>query len=265
MQVLPKFYIFSTFADNIYVKERVFSDLAFEQAEIEGLGHQIFTSHECGITLRTHESEDDKALSISLEFSEGYEKEAVDRGARYLKNMLDKQTISEENVLIVGIGNGNMTSDSLGQSCIRLVEGSSLRVKTLLPGVKGVTGIDSDLIVRSVAREIGADIIIAVDSLCARAYRRIGRVIQITERGITAGSALGTGRAFNRESLGVPVIGIGLPVVVSARALIEEFSEKSIKNSVELSTLLVAPKEIDLIIEQSSKLLSEIIIQAFSN
>ena len=108
-------------------------------------------------------------------------------------------------------------------------------ISAVVPGVMGQTGIESTEIVRGIVEETHPDIIIAVDALAARNSRRLNRTVQIADTGIHPGSGIGNRRlGLTRESLGVPVIGIGVPTVVDAATIVNDTMENfitSLENS----------------------------------
>ena len=174
--------------------------------------------------------------------------------------------------LIIGIGNTDITSDSLGpfsaSSVIatRHIRGelarstglSMLRPAAVIsPGVLGKTGIETGEIVLSLIRSISPTVVIAVDSLASKSVSHLGRTIQISDSGIAPGSGIGNNRlALNKQSLGVPVIGIGIPTVVDAYTLVSDFCEDAPEKSFDSGrNLVVTPKEIDLLVERGSKII----------
>ena len=157
------------------------------------------------------------------------------------KNFETKEGKEEEDlsILVVGLGNRNITPDALGpcvadhlnvtRHIIREygkyamgVEHAKL-VSAIVPGVMGQTGMETTEIVRGIVRETRPDFVIAVDALAARNSRRLNRTIQIADTGIHPGSGVGNYRnGMTKESLGVPVIGIGVPTVVDAATIVND-------------------------------------------
>ena len=132
--------------------------------------------------------------------------------------------------LIVGLGNINVTPDSLGPLVVDNVivtrhmfmlgedvsEGIS-NVSAVAPGVMGNTGIETSDIIIAIIEKIGVDYVIAVDALAASNIARVNKSIQLTNTGISPGSGVGNKRKeLSKESLGIPVIAIGVPTVVDA-------------------------------------------------
>ncbi len=202
-------------------------------------------------------------------------------------------------VLVVGLGNWNVTSDSLGPKVVSKlmvtrhliqyvpeeVEDGVRPVCAIAPGVLGITGIETGEIVKGIVDRIRPDCIIAIDALASRRLERVNTTIQIADTGISPGSGVGNKRMdLSRDTLGVPVIAIGVPTVVDAATIandtidlvIDSFISKAdqgtdffnmLKNidrnekyqlmqkSLEPYTgnLIVTPKEIDEVIERIAK------------
>ncbi|MGL4819830.1 MAG: GPR endopeptidase [Bacilli bacterium] len=155
---------------------------------------------------------------------------AKEFAALLVANNIDKEAA----VLVVGLGNRSVTPDALGPLVVdellitnhlfRLqpenVQPGYRRVSALSPGVMGTTGIETSDIIASVVKETKPDFIIAVDALAARNLERLNATIQISDAGIQPGAGVGNNRkALNLESLGIPVIAIGVPTVVDAATI----------------------------------------------
>jgi spore protease len=136
-----------------------------------------------------------------------------------------------DSCLIVGLGNWNVTADALGPLVVKhtmitrhlfelepeSVQEGYRSVSALSPGVLGLTGLETSDIVRGVVDKAKPDFVIAFDSLASRALTRVNTTIQVADTGINPGSGVGNNRkALTRETLGVPVIAIGVPTVVDA-------------------------------------------------
>ena len=166
---------------------------------------------------------------------------------RTMAQLLSQQLISlfslpdHANVLLVGLGNWNATPDALGPKVINMslvtrhlyrytpqeISPGMRSVSALAPGVLGITGIETAEIIHGVVEKIKPELIIAVDALAARNVERIGTTIQLADTGISPGSGIGNQRAgINRESLGVPVIAVGVPTVVNAAVIASDAIEQ---------------------------------------
>lgn len=176
-------------------------------------------------------------------------------------------------VLVAGIGNKDITPDALGPRCAEgifstrhitseLAEEIGLDflnpVCSLATGVLGQTGIETGEIIKSVADAIKPKAVIVIDALAAAGLERLGRTVQITDTGITPGSGVGNKRAeISKNTLGVPVIAIGVPTVVDAVTLARAMTgNKTATESSEAQNMMVTPREIDVMIERAAKLIS---------
>ena len=153
-----------------------------------------------------------------------------------LKKILDYCKIkTNDTVLIIGLGNRKIISDSLGSKTIEEiivtrhmyllndVDKRYRNVSILEPNVLGVTGVDSYEIINSVIKTIKPDFIICIDSLCAMNIERLNKTIQITSSGITPGSGIGNDKKeLSYDTLGVPTIAIGIPSVVNTSTIVSD-------------------------------------------
>jgi len=152
--------------------------------------------------------------------------------AKEFNGFLDMLNIPKTaSCLVVGLGNWNVTPDALGpQVCEHLVitrhlfqleshevEKGYRPVSAIAPGVMGLTGIETSDIIFGVSEKSKPDFIIAIDALASRSIERVNATIQISDTGIHPGSGVGNKRKeLSKETLGVPVISIGVPTVVDA-------------------------------------------------
>ena len=179
---------------------------------------------------------------------EDYHREISLKLAEYLKELIGKEILEQEelSILVIGLGNREVTPDAFGpyvaeQVCVtrhivkeygKYAMGME-RVKSVsavVPGVMGQTGMESQEIVKGIVKETGPDLVIAVDALAARNSRRLNRTIQIADTGIHPGSGVGNHRnGLTRETLGIPVIAIGVPTVVDAATIVNDTMENFIE------------------------------------
>lgn len=163
--------------------------------------------------------------------------------SRELKSVL--QLKADSTVLVVGLGNWNVTPDALGPKVVsnllvtrHLFEyipdklDKNLRpLCAVSPGVLGITGIETSEIIKGITDKVKPDVIIAIDALASRKMDRISTTIQIADTGITPGSGIGNKRkGLNQEYLGVPVIAVGVPTVVDAATVANDAIELLIAN-----------------------------------
>lgn len=210
----------------------------------------------------------------------------------------------KSNILVVGLGNWNATPDALGPKVVgqtmvtrhlfnyapQELQPGMRSVSALAPGVLGITGIETAEIIKGVVDRIKPDLVIAIDSLAAKNVARIATTIQIANTGVNPGSGVGNQRmSINMESLGVPVIAIGVPTVVHgaviAQDTIDQFMEQ-LKTNPSLQKLygmlnpnvgqqviqgvlepfggrlMVTPKEIDDLIDRAARIVAGGITQA---
>lgn len=146
----------------------------------------------------------------------------------------------DSKILIIGLGNWNITPDALGPKVVERVlvtrqffinfnkeiDETVANVAALSPGVMGITGIETGEIVRGVVEKIKPDLVIAIDALASRKMDRVSTTIQISDTGINPGGGVGNNRmALNKDNLGVPVIAIGIPTVVDAATIVNDTLE----------------------------------------
>ena len=165
-----------------------------------------------------------------------------DEVSQTLAKELKKLVVKKENpkILIVGLGNWNITPDALGPRVVSKVfvtrhlfkmynkEGDKdlAEVSAISPGVMGTTGLETSEIIRGVVEKSKPDMVIAVDALASRKMERVNTTIQISTSGISPGSGVGNKRmALDEQNLGIPVVAIGVPTVVDAATLTSDTIE----------------------------------------
>lgn len=169
-------------------------------------------------------------------------KSIVELLGQKFKLLLENLKLPEEaSVLVVGLGNWHATPDALGPRTIdytlvtrhlhrygpQELRGRMREVSAIAPGVLGITGIETAEIIRGVVEKIQPALIITVDALAARNVERIATSIQLADTGITPGSGIGNDRTgINYETMGVPVIAIGVPTVVHAAFIANDAMER---------------------------------------
>ena len=184
-------------------------------------------------------------------------------------------------VLVIGLGNSEITPDALGPKtasyifATRHIQGeiaksigfNKLRAASVLaPGVLGQTGIETGEIVKSIADSIAPSCAIIIDALASRSLNRLGRTVQISDTGINPGSGVGNHRAaINSETVGIPVISIGVPTIVDAATLSADIAAAAGMDDPERlysraapigSAMMVTPREIDLFIVRAARLVA---------
>lgn len=159
-----------------------------------------------------------------------------------------KRLIGDKNdgsILVLGLGNRNITADALGPKVVDMVlvtrhlieympEEIDKRLKSVCavsPGVLGITGVETGEIVKGVCDRVKPALVIAIDALCSRRMERVNNTIQLADTGIVPGAGIGNRRmAINNETLGVPVIAIGVPTVVDAATIAGDTIDRIVEN-----------------------------------
>ena len=164
---------------------------------------------------------------------EDYHAEISEALAGHIRALMRTEDDKRKSVLVVGLGNREVTPDALGPEVVgnlRITRHmirvygrvsaelqQAAEVSALVPGVMAQTGMETLEIIKGVVDETHPQLVIVIDALAARSTKRLNRTIQITDTGINPGSGVGNHRdAINEETLGVPVIAIGVPTVVDA-------------------------------------------------
>ncbi len=233
---------------------------------------------------------------------EAYE-EACRVCARELSCLLPKD--KSGTTLVIGLGNRNITADAVGPETIdsvlvtrHLLEympeeiDSRLRpVCAISPGVLGITGVETFEVVKGISERVKPSLVIAVDALCSRRMSRLNKTIQFSDTGIVPGAGIGNRRmAIDKETLGVPVIAVGVPTVIDAATiagdtidiLLENLKENAKENQPlfkmlsviaeedkysmikqvlhpEYGDFIVTPKEVDLAVSNISEIIANCI------
>lgn len=213
-------------------------------------------------------------ITVELDGLQRREEDAFGRAARAVAGELSGllgQLPPDAPVLVVGLGNRAITPDAIGPKVHEhtmvtrhLVEqipehfASFRPVASLSAGVLGTTGMESGELIRAVCDKIRPRCVIAVDALASRSIHRVCRTVQLADTGITPGSGVGNHRhALNRETLGIPVIAIGVPTVVDgatlAADLLGEGEPPALIQGAE--RLIVTPRDIDAQVADLSKVI----------
>lgn len=204
--------------------------------------------------------------------------------------------LKQKSVLIVGLGNREVTSDSLGPKMaehlfitrhLKQELGESFMkqngygcVSAIAPGVMAQTGIETSEILESVVKKTKPDLVIVVDALAARSVKRLCTTIQITDTGIAPGAGVGNSRKeLTKKTLGVPVVAIGVPTVVDAETIIGDhlehvlmkqgYSEQETNQFIheiltrDTENVMVTPKNIDASVNRLSKDLADVLNHCF--
>ncbi len=186
--------------------------------------------------------------------------------AEQIKELIDSDF--SKSVLVVGLGNEDVTPDALGPKVIKNIDvtrhilnfakefakSNTREVSAIAPGVLGTTGIETSEIISSIVKNVKPDILIVIDSLASSSIHRIGSTIQLSNTGITPGSGVRNKReGINKNNMKVPVIAIGVPCVVDMATITNEAIDKMLDSAREeltdFSNKIIEKKKIDSIFE----------------
>lgn len=218
-----------------------------------------------------------------------------------LKKIIDSHCTSQDEILVVGLGNQFVTPDSLGPKVVseidvtkhfikytpQYVKEGTRSVCAIAPGVLGTTGIETSEIIKGIVDNVKPKLLLVIDSLASKSIERISSTVQISDTGIVPGGGVGNAKEeLSQNSIGIPVIAIGVPMVVESAVLVNDclnlFIEKlqedaksndylnelkeqdnynEIKESLNPTgyNMIVTPKEIDDLIENMKDIVSRAI------
>lgn len=157
--------------------------------------------------------------------------------ANELRKLVENKIQSKEDVLIVGLGNEEVTPDALGPNVVKDIEvtrhiinylpqyidENARPVSAIAPGVLGTTGIETLEVIKGVVDNIKPKLLIVIDALASRSMERISSTIQLSDTGIVPGAGVGnTRKELTENTLGIPVIAIGIPTVVETAVVVND-------------------------------------------
>lgn len=157
-----------------------------------------------------------------------------------LKKIIDLHCNKQDEILVVGLGNQFVTPDSLGPKVVseidvtkhfikytpQFVEEGTRSVCAIAPGVLGTTGIETSEIIKGIVNNVKPKMLIVIDSLASKSIERISSTVQISDTGIVPGGGVGNAREeLSQNSIGIPVIAIGVPMVVESAVLVNDCLE----------------------------------------
>jgi len=225
-----------------------------------------------------------------IEPDDEYHKEISSVLAEQLKEIIP-DLHKEQSILVVGLGNRDVTADAPGPNVVDNLIITRHMVKEfgkaaynknkihmisgMIPGVMAKTGMETAEIIHGIVKQTKPDVVVVIDALAARSTKRLNRTIQITNTGIHPGSGVGNHRnAVTEESLGVPVVAIGVPTVVDAATIVNDAIDKAVKEGGkdhlslkedmmnglgELRNMYVTGKDVDFEIKQISHIVCDAI------
>ena len=221
-------------------KFRLRTDLIIENETLEHVKENVD-----GIEI-TSSYKDGNYVTISFEDITNFEdRESVGKVLeKVLKEIIDKNKIKEDmECLIIGLGNIKSTPDSLGVKVASdvlitkhlfkysKVKDGIRKVSSFIPGVMANTGLESSNIIKAIVKEEKPDFLIVIDALASLSIDRINKTIQITDTGIHPGSGIGNNRKeISFKTIGIPVIAIGVPTVVSSTTIVYDTLEYLFKH-----------------------------------
>lgn len=263
------------------------TDLAIEKHElsceenIEGIKKEEYTYDNASVTL-IEVLDDEIALKFgkakgkyyTIELPEfSHETELLDGRLKVITEVITELLPKTEGaVLVAGLGNNAITPDALGPMCAEKIFSTRHLINGLadewdLPdfnsvaavstGVLAQTGIETAEYIKGVASLVKPKAVVVVDALVSTNFSRLGKTIQLSDVGITPGSGVGNHRnKIDKDSLGVPVIAIGIPTIMDSNTLMCGSSDSQKENITVDTNMIVTPYDIDLIIERASRLLA---------
>lgn len=240
------------------------TDLAIEARELATAGNAEATDALEGVEVKTKETLDYFLTHVRIYSDEGSQRMGKPKGEyitleseKLKENDIDchekiirilSESIrslvplgKEDCILVAGLGNWNITPDALGPKVVSKIlvtrhlqgtlpeeiEKTVRPVAAVSPGVMGITGIETGEILKGIIEKLHPSLLIAIDALAARRSNRINAAIQLSDTGVTPGAGVGNKRmTLNKETLGIPVIAIGVPTVVDAATLVNDTMDR---------------------------------------
>ncbi len=223
-------------APGVRVEEQTSGPVSVTRVHVEEDGGAEALGKPCG----TYVTLDIPALTSS-------DKAVYEQACRVLGEELTglMNSAPDATVLVVGLGNWNVTPDALGPQVVEKllvtrhlftympeqVAGGLRPVCAISPGVLGLTGVETGEIIRGVVDRVKPDAVVAVDALASRSMTRISTTIQLCDTGISPGAGVGNKRKeLSRKTLGVPVIAIGVPTVIDAATITSDTLDLLVEN-----------------------------------
>ena len=225
---------------------------------------------------------------------ENYHREIAAELSHQLKELIP-QLSGELSILVVGLGNRDVTADALGPAVIDNLcitrhiikeygkaaynKEKMHMVSSLTPGVMAKNGMETAEIIKGVISQTSPELMVVIDALAARSTKRLNTTIQLTDTGILPGSGVGNHRiGLTQESLGIPVIAIGVPTVVDAATIVRsalesmenggnyiDYDNAGVQSTLQqLNNMFVTNKDIDETIKRLSFTISEALNMAFA-
>lgn len=215
-------------SNNIVVKEKKYGDIKVTSVKLLSDNPSINKK---------------KGKYITIEFKDVTDYDNNKMVERVFINEVKKVIKNYNYILIVGLGNKLSTADSIGPLVteniivtnhlyeLGLLDEGFKRISIFTPGVTGSTGIETLKSIKGIVSEVHPDLVIVIDSLASSSLARVNKTIQITDAGIAPGSGVGNKREeISFSTLGLPVVGIGVPTVVDAVTIVNDTIEYMYKH-----------------------------------
>ena len=180
-------------------------------------------------------------ITIDIKNLKIAEEEEIQKSAEILSNelkpIISKHISYKDDILVAGLGNLYVTPDSLGPKVVtdieitrhiikylpQYIDENARPVSAISPGVLGTTGIETLEILEGVIDRVKPKLLIVIDALASRSIERISSTIQLSDTGIVPGAGVGnTRKELSKNTLGIPVIAIGIPTVVESAVLVND-------------------------------------------
>lgn len=236
-------------------KYEIRTDMAIDLTEKDKKTYKPQTYNKNGVKVSWINLEENNNIGkkpgnyLTLEFDDVTDDDAKKIVSKVFKeelyNMLLKLGFNKETkTLVIGLGNPKSTPDALGPLVSEKiivtkhffdmgvsVEDKFSCVSTFYPGVTGTTGIETSDLISGVKNISNPDLIIVIDALASSSISRVNKSIQVSDAGISPGSGIGNKRKeISKETLGTPVIAIGVPTVTSASVIVSDTINYMLKN-----------------------------------
>lgn len=269
------------------------SDLMIEQLEMakmtlpKGVRNEVQELEHCTVTEVTVDDEEGAALLgremgryITIETAKTYEigEPAFEEIAGTLAEKLSDLLGERRQILVVGIGNPNITPDSLGAKAVERImvtrplldrPGAYGIVSAMAAPVCGVSGVESGELTKGLADSVKPDAVVLIDALATGKLERLCKTIQLANVGLTPGGGVDNARQeISQRTLGVPVLSIGMPTVVDCRALLyhvlgEEWEGYADKLHPYEESLIATPRQMEMATDMGAKLIAFALNKAF--
>ena len=221
----------------------------------------------------------------------------ADTLAYYLLELSPETEQQHNGVLVVGLGNRDITPDALGPWVVGQLpvtrhlhrafpelldeQNPGVPLAAIAPGVMGQSGMEAVEVIKGVVQEIKPDVVLVIDALAARSTERLNRTVQMTDSGISPGAGVGNFRSeISKKVLGVPVIAVGVPTVIDAATIVSDRMERALQKngltdteieqflqmlSEEEDRFFVTPKDVDEAVRRIGDVIAQGIDRAFGH